>query len=93
LENGSTPRNRRKKMLDQATQRILRDEMAARIDEDSRCSCGSDLEQYELVDARGISCGMVCEKCEDEKKSHYRPEVFTNGNYECDEPIEPEDYY
>lgn len=41
-------------------------------------------------DARGIELCRVCEKCEQEKLSHYRPEVLTNPSYEADEPIEPE---
>lgn len=28
------------------------------------CTCGSGLGRYELVDARGIFCTYVCEKCE-----------------------------
>jgi hypothetical protein len=30
----------------------------------------------------------VCPKCEDEKLSHYRPEVLTDSNYEADEDID-----
>lgn len=56
------------------------------------CPCGSGKDKYALNDARGIFCCYVCEDCEEEKKSHYRPEIFTDGNYEADEPIEPEDY-
>ncbi len=37
---------------------------------------------YELVDAKGISCGMVCEKCVDKVKASYRPEIFTDPNYD-----------
>ena len=48
---------------------------------------------FELLDARGIYCGRVCEYCEERVKASYRPEVFSDGNYECDEPIEPEDYW
>jgi hypothetical protein len=57
------------------------------------CDCGSGEPRYALSDARGIFCAYVCDKCEDEVKSHYRPEVFEDGDYTCDEPIEPEDYY
>ncbi len=42
-------------------------------------------------DARGIELCRVCEKCEDEKLSHYRPDVLTNPNYEANEPIEPDE--
>ncbi len=57
------------------------------------CPCGSGEDSYILSDARGIACGRVCSKCEDEINSQYRPEIFEDGNYICDEPIEPEDYY
>lgn len=43
-------------------------------------------------DARGIPLARVCDKCIDHKLKGYRPEVLTNPSYECDEPIEPEDY-
>ena len=56
-------------------------------------NCKSGKRRYELLDARGISCGYVCEDCEKEKKSHYRPEIFEDSCYYSDEPIEPEDYY
>lgn len=51
------------------------------------CNCGSGLLREELLDARGIFCGYVCSKCESEKKSHYRPEIFSDSGYECDEQI------
>jgi hypothetical protein len=54
------------------------------------CQCGSGLMREELVDARGISCGLCCEKCAAQKASGYRREVFADGNYEADEPIEPD---
>lgn len=41
-------------------------------------------------DARGIPLGKVCDLCRDDLLKKYRPEVLTNPNYECDEPIEPE---
>ena len=56
------------------------------------CNCGSGLERFELSDARGIFCGFVCDKCEAKTRAKYRPEIFSNGNYYADEPIEPEDY-
>jgi hypothetical protein len=55
------------------------------------CNCGSGRERYELADARGIFCAYVCSKCEETVKSKYRPEIFTDSQYECDEQIE-EDY-
>jgi hypothetical protein len=54
------------------------------------CWCGSGLPQRELFDARRIYCGRVCDKCEDGVKAKYRPEIFTDPNYETDEPIEDE---
>lgn len=60
--------------------------------DDPLCYCGSGLLSYHLLDARGISCGRVCSKCEKDKKAKYRPEIFTDMQYEADEPIEPEDY-
>jgi hypothetical protein len=56
------------------------------------CGCGSGEFSYDLNDARGIYCCQVCSKCEDEKMSHYRPEIFTNSSYWADEAIEGEDY-
>jgi hypothetical protein len=56
------------------------------------CPCGSGEPCWELNDARGIFCSYVCDKCEDEKRREYRPEIFTDGSYETDEPIEPEDW-
>jgi hypothetical protein len=47
-------------------------------------------ECWELYDARGISCGYVCERCIDWKKSQYRDEIFRDSQYYCDEPIEDE---
>lgn len=40
------------------------------------CQCGSGLERHALNDARGLFCGYVCDKCEDEVKAQYRPEIF-----------------
>jgi len=42
-------------------------------------------------DARGIALARVCENCKTATLAKYRPEVLTDGDYECDEPIEPED--
>ena len=57
------------------------------------CGCGSRKPRYELIDARGIFCTFVCEDCEEQKKRKYRRDIFEDCTYECDEPIEPEDYY
>ena len=55
-----------------------------------QCTCGSGLECWSLFDARGVYCCRVCDQCEEEKTSRYRPEIFTNPSYECDEQIEPD---
>jgi hypothetical protein len=54
------------------------------------CPCGSGEFPWISSDARGISIGYICDKCEAKKKSGYRAEIFTNPNYKTDEPIEPE---
>ena len=56
------------------------------------CPCDSGLPSWWAKDARGIELCRVCEKCEDEKLSGYRPEVLVNPHYQFDEAIEPEDY-
>jgi hypothetical protein len=55
------------------------------------CPCGSKEFPWIENDARGISIGYVCEKCISKKKAQYRPEIFTDANYECDEQTEEED--
>ena len=55
------------------------------------CPCGSGQYPHEVSDARGIFVAYVCPECEADKLGGYRPEIFTNPNYETDEPIEPED--
>lgn len=52
------------------------------------CPCGSGLPRRELVDARGIFCGFVCDKCERAKRKKFRPDIFTDSNYWADEPID-----
>lgn len=52
------------------------------------CNCGSNKPRRALTDARGIFCTYVCDNCEQEKQSHYRPDVFSDANYWADEPIE-----
>lgn len=47
--------------------------------------CGSD--GWAEYDARGIYLNRVCDKCKDAKLARYRPEVLTDSNYWCDEPI------
>jgi len=52
------------------------------------CNCGSGEPREEVCDARGIFVTFVCDKCREEKLSGFRPEIFDNPNYECDEAIE-----
>jgi hypothetical protein len=52
------------------------------------CPCGSRLPRRELIDARGIFCTFVCDRCEAAKRRVYRAEVFTDAQYGADEPIE-----
>ena len=43
-------------------------------------------------DARGIPLCRVCDKCQKEKLSAYRPEVLSDSNYDHDEPISEEHF-
>jgi hypothetical protein len=46
------------------------------------CPCGSGLPRRELVDAAGIFCTFVCDKCEVEKRKHFNPSIFdTTSRY------------
>jgi len=56
------------------------------------CNCGSGEERYMISDARGIPCGYCCSECEEKLRSTFRPEIFSDSQYDCDEAIEPEDY-
>lgn len=56
------------------------------------CPCGSGHDSWWESDARGIPLCRVCDTCRASKLARYRPEVLTNGAYDADEPIEPEDY-
>lgn len=38
-----------------------------------------------LHDARGIFCAHVCEACREEVEGKYRPEIFTDSDYDCDD--------
>lgn len=55
------------------------------------CGCGSKKLPFEIMDARGIYAGKACESCLQEKKSQFRPDVFTDNQYPTDEPVEPEE--
>lgn len=41
-----------------------------------------------LHDARGIFVTYVCNQCEAQKRQGYRADIFTDGNYWSDEPID-----
>ena len=41
-----------------------------------------------VYDARGIYAFSCCAICEQEKRARFRREVFTDANYQCDEPVE-----
>lgn len=44
-------------------------------------------------DARGIELCRICDECEEEKLSHYRPEILEGYDQsDVDEPIEPEEW-
>ena len=43
-------------------------------------------------DARGIPLARVCDKCKAARLKGYRPEVFSDPNYEHDEPISEEHF-
>ena len=53
------------------------------------CPCGSNEPCWEERDGYGIFMCFVCDKCREEKLSHFRDDIFTQ--YETDEQIE-EDY-
>jgi hypothetical protein len=55
------------------------------------CICGSGLDSWREYDARGIYLTRVCEQCEKERLSHFRPEVLTDPDYETCEPIEEDE--
>ncbi len=52
------------------------------------CTCGSGLTCRAAHDARMIFLCYVCDKCEEERLGHFRPDVLTDPNYWHDEPIE-----
>ena len=66
--------------------------------QDNPCLSDEDYDRYELTDSMGISCGWCCDKCEDDLRSQYRPEIFGDSSgyrelmSELGETIEPEDY-
>lgn len=52
------------------------------------CPCGSGERAYTELDARGIFLCFACNKCREEKLSHFRADVLTDPDYWHDEPIE-----
>ena len=48
------------------------------------CSCGSGQERRELIDAAGLFCTFVCDRCEQEKRSKFNPRIF-NEWYDPDQ--------
>ena len=53
------------------------------------CNCGSGLDSWWEYDGNGIPLCRVCERCQEEKLSHYRPEILRPYTQEdVDEPIE-----
>lgn len=56
------------------------------------CSCGSGKRTEDIFDARGIFVARVCGECKEKSLKGYRREIFTDPNYEHDEPIS-EDHF
>lgn len=54
------------------------------------CQCGSGKNPYWINDGYGIPFCKICDKCKSEKLKGYRSDIMEA--YDCDEPIEPEDY-
>lgn len=52
------------------------------------CPCGSGELSWWECDARGIELCRACPACRAGKLKGYRPEVLSNPNYTCDEPID-----
>lgn len=43
------------------------------------CNCGSGLDRRDLLDAAGIFCCFVCDKCEPAQRRKYRAAIFEPG--------------
>jgi hypothetical protein len=54
------------------------------------CNCESGEQREAVYDAKGIFVAYVCHKCRKQKLKGYRPEIFTDSGYECDELVDPE---
>jgi hypothetical protein len=55
-----------------------------------KCKCGSGETPREVYDGFDIFMGRCCSKCGDHLLKGFRKDIFER--YDCDEPIEPEDY-
>jgi len=55
----------------------------------TECPCGSGEWPEPEYDGHGIFLCYCCDKCRDEKLSHFRSDI--KELYETDEPIEPEE--
>ena len=60
---------------------------AAKPEHRASCRCGSGKQPDWVYDARNIPVKKVCDDCREEQLRGYRPEIFTDPNYECDEEI------
>ena len=52
----------------------------------NNCGCGSGLPKEADYDGHGCFLFYHCAACYDEKRSHYRADIYEA--YECDEPID-----
>lgn len=57
----------------------------------AECPCGSGKEADARFDGHGIFLTYTCDTCEKKKMAGFRPDIM--DDYECDEPLEPEEYY
>jgi hypothetical protein len=56
-----------------------------------KCNCGSGNASWWAYDAQGIELCRVCDACEKEKLSRYRPCILEGYTQEdVNEPIDPE---
>lgn len=60
------------------------------IEPTRECRCGSGEVAYWVNDGYGIPLCKVCTACEARELSKYRSDIMSR--YECDEPIEPEEW-
>ena len=54
-------------------------------DHKRNCPCGSGNPKHALNDARGYFCAYICDECEADKRAEFRPEIFTDSQYEADD--------